>query len=449
MMMISRDYSKQGYYFPAPDGKGKGKWVINPWENGYSDTPWSDEVKEEFKKMEAFVITSPTDPHEVEKWLDSMTYKEFLNNVVGVKSKEIFDFLNPLIASHAPGLGCDIISALSAKHFFSPAMITKAEFDEQASGPPPQIEGASFPGGNAGIARHFVKRLIPDAIKGRDKLQDIIYADVNWDALDREGQAARIRISSTVVDVQHNGAVDAAKDVHVTYIDNKTGKPSRVTAKAVIMAGGQWTNKHIVRDGPSELKDAMDEFHHAPMMIINVAVRHWRFMEKLGISSARWFDGFGWFTNIRAPMSIDGKHAPLDPDKPTVLTFYMPFTDVVSDRGIPHKAQTIVARTALFNMSFKDIEVKIRKQLMDMFAEHGFDDKRDIAGIITNRWGHAYVVPQVGFYHGKDGNPPPAEAVRKGYGRVRFAHSELSGVQLWTTACEEGERAAKQVAEFT
>ena len=73
---------------------------------------------------------------------------------------------------------------------------------------------------------------------------------------------------------------------------------------------------------------------------------------------------------------------------------------------------------------------------------------RDIAGIITNRWGHAYVVPQPGFYFGLNGKPAPWDAVRKGYGRVRFGHSGLTGFQLWDTACDEGERAARQVMEF-
>jgi spermidine dehydrogenase len=38
--------------------------------------------------------------------------------------------------------------------------------------------------------------------------------------------------------------------------------------------------------------------------------------------------------------------------------------------------------------------------------------------------------------------------VRKGYGRVRFGHSELTGFQLWDAACDEGERAVRQVMEI-
>ena len=87
----------------------------------------------------------------------------------------------------------------------------------------------------------------------------------------------------------------------------------------------------------------------------------------------------------------------------------------------------------------------MRRQLVKLFGGAGFDAERDIAGIITNRWGHAYIVPQPGYYFGKDGNPAPREVVRKGFGRAAFGHSELSGEQLWSTAVAEGERATRQL----
>ena len=68
-----------------------------------------------------------------------------------------------------------------------------------------------------------------------------------------------------------------------------------------------------MRDEPESLTQAMDQFHHGPMLTVNVGIRHWRFMERLGISCARWFEheGFGWYTGLRAPMVIGGEHMPL------------------------------------------------------------------------------------------------------------------------------------------
>ena len=89
-------------------------------------------------------------------------------------------------------------------------------------------------------------------------------------------------------------------------------------------------------------------------------------------------------------------------------------------------------------------ELEVRKQLVRLFGEQGFDPREDIAGIILNRWGHAYVSPQPGFYFGQNGNPPAREVVRKGYGRISFGHSELTGVQAWSNGITEGGRAARE-----
>jgi spermidine dehydrogenase len=101
----------------------------------------------------------------------------------------------------------------------------------------------------------------------------------------------------------------------------------------------------------------------------------------------------------------------------------------------------------LFNMSYAQIEAGVREQFTKMFGDCGFDANRDIAGIIANRWGHAYFVGPPGFFFGKDGQPAPKEVLRQRFHRLSFGHSELSGAQMWETAAEEGARAGKQAAE--
>ena len=91
--------------------------------------------------------------------------------------------------------------------------------------------------------------------------------------------------------------------------------------------------------------------------------------------------------------------------------------------------------------------MQIRKQLQQMLGDSGFDAKRDIAGIVINRWGHAYIAPQPGFYFGTPGNPAPLEVIRERYGRIALGHSELSGRQSWGRAAQESRRALKQVLE--
>ena len=185
------------------------------------------------------------------------------------------------------------------------------------------------------------------------------------------------------------------------------------------------------------------QFHHGPILVANVAVRNWKAFAKLGIAAAHWFDGFGFFVNVRQPMKINGIPVPLDPSKPAMLTFYVGFPQ----SGVPIDAQTSAARARLFATSYADFELQIRKQLQQMLGDSGFDARHDIAGIVINRWGHAYIAPQPGFYFGTPSNPAPLEVIRERHGRIAFGHSELSGRQSWGRAAQESRRALKQVLE--
>ena len=124
-----------------------------------------------------------------------------------------------------------------------------------------------------------------------------------------------------------------------------------------------------------------------------------------------------------------------------ILTQYIP----VLQPGVPFPDQCTAARMQLFSMRFADIESAVRDQFTRMFGHYGFDADRDIAAIIANRQGHAYLVNRPGMQFGKDGQPSPMTILRKPFNRIAFSHSELSGAQMWETAAEEGKRAAEQI----
>ena len=437
-MHIGWEQSDTGFYY---EGKG---WSINPWRNGFKDAPLSESTKLALMSMDSF--RTPPVREDWALWLDSMTYEQFLKDVVGIPVEampEITRYINPVAAAEGCGLGADVISAYSAYNFLLPGVVGYYRQQNGGVDPTDELYLASFPGGNAGTARCFVKKMIPGAFKGEYRLHDIVTSPVQWEALDRANQPVRMRLSSTVIQIVHAGRPDSAKGVEITYA--KGGKLYKVSAKAAVCAGQQHVNRHICRDLPEDYKEAMNAFHHAPMMTVNVAVRNWKFMEKLGIASARWFDGFGWWMSLRRNLELDGQPTmPLDPSKPVVFSLYNPFCMP----GIPFPEQCRAARMQLFGMPYKDIEMGVRNQFTKMFGDFGFNADRDIAGIISNRWGHAYVVDPPGFFFGKNGKPAPKDVIRKRFNRMSFAHSELSGQQMWETAAEEGERAANQILEI-
>jgi spermidine dehydrogenase len=436
-MHIGWERADTGFFY---EGKG---WVKNPWRDGFRHAPLPERVRKALVDMDLY--RTPPRRDDWERWLDTMTYQQFLTDIMGIEPDvlpEVLRYLNPVTAAMGCGLGADVISAYSAYNFIQPGVIGYERYALGGADPTDELYLASFPGGHAGTARHFLKKIMPAALQGEYRMADILNSPVQWDQLDRAHEPVRMRLSSTVVAVQHEGSPESARGVIVTY--RRDGRLYRVHAKAAILCGQQHANRHICRDISGEYRAAMNTFHHAPMLTVNVAVRNWKFMEKLGIAAARWFEGFGWWTSLRRNLEIPGQVTqPLDPAKPTVLTMYNPFPIP----GVPFPQQCTAARMQLFNMSYAQIEQAVRAQFTRMFAGAGFDPDHDIAGIITNRWGHAYVVDPPGFFFGKEGQPAPRDILRQRFNRLAFGHSELSGAQMWETAAGEGERAAQQILE--
>jgi spermidine dehydrogenase len=428
-MFWNEDAATLGYYFDKPFAS-KRAWVVNPWSDDLRRAPISEEARRSWLQWKKHTpIQTHGDEAATDRWLDSMSYGDLIVRELGL-SKDVFRLSDPLVATGDYGVSSDVVSAYGAKLLGLPGTGENIITDDVFS----------FPGGNAAILRHIVKTLLPDAIGGTRSFADVLYAPINFSALDRP-QHTRIRLGATVVAVRHDGKPETASGVDVTYLVGD--QLARVRGKAVIVAAGGWVARRIVRDLPPSYVEAYSKFHHGPILVANVAVRNWKAFAKLGISSAHWFDGFGFFVNVRQPMKIDGVPVPLDPSKPAMLTFYVGFPQ----SGVPIDAQTSAARGRLFATSYADFELQIRRQLQQMLGDSGFDAKQDIAGIVINRWGHAYIAPQPGFYFGTPANPAPLEVIRARYGRIAFGHSELSGRQSWGRAAQESRRALKQVLE--
>jgi spermidine dehydrogenase len=362
--------------------------------------------------------------------LDSITLEDHLMEQ-GLSRETIRRFMTPGEGGGF-GLGPDALSGYCAYAFDALHALDDS----------PETGWHAFPGGNAGIARHMVKTLIPDAISGPRTLEAVCRNNVDFTALDRPGQAARIRLRATVVRVEHDGEAEKSAFVWVTYTQD--GRIYRLRARSVVMAGGCWSSKLVVRDLPATHRAAYDQFYRSPCMLANVAVRNWRFLYKLGFSSASWFEGLGSFTSVRKVPNFSTDAKTIGPDSPTVLTLKI----LYCYPGLPIQEQGNRGRAELLSTSFRDYERTIREQMTDMFSPSGFDAGRDIAGIILNRWGHAYVNPQPGFFFGKEGKPAPREILRGApFGRIAFANTDLAGAMDHKSAVLEGHRAVGQLLD--
>jgi spermidine dehydrogenase len=210
------------------------------------------------------------------------------------------------------------------------------------------------------------------------------------------------------------------------------------------MAGGGWMTKHVVRDLDETRRNAYAQFYYSPYLVANVAVRNWRFLYDLGLAGGGWFDGFGRSVSVRTCAKFGVDTPFVGPDLPTVLTFFVDF----AKPGLPVADQGRQGRAELLSTPFTEYERQIREQMTEMFAASGFDPKRDIAGIVLNRWGHPFINPQPGFFFGLNGSPAPRDALRNGpFGRIAFSHADLSGAMDHRDAFIESNRAVNQLLD--
>ena len=429
-----------GLYFGAKFGQKQGLWLTDPWSKKLEGAPISPNAREELLKFQSAGDAGSLAPQypgdAISRRLDSITLEDQMMERHGISRGTIREFLSP-VEGGGYGLGPDALSGYTA---YAADMLHPLDISDETG-------QQMFPDGNGGLARLITKTLIPESIAGKHSLEDVCRNAVNFAALDRAGAAARIRLDSTAVwvkhdDIKHDG--DPSKSEFVTIAYTRGGKTYRVQARSVVMAGGSWTTRHIVRDLPADHVAAYSQFYRTPCMMANVAVRNWRFLYKMGISGCQWFEGLGNYMQVRKLATCGAGAATIGPDSPVVLTIKVLYTYP----GQSTEQQGHLGREEMIATPFRDYERQIRQQFTEMFARSGFDATRDIAGIILNRWGHAYLSPAPGFFFGKDGKPAPGDVLRAApFGRIAFANTDLSGVADHRSSIIEADRAVGQLLD--
>ena len=383
--------STYGFFFGAKWGHNPGIWVKDPWRNSLADTPFPEETKRELLAWRRHQLAHPPLTYDypgdaASRRLDSMTLEDFMVETYGMRRETIRKFFASECAGGF-GLGPDALSGF-LQYMWSKIIPTTDDSMETGI--------QMFPGGNSGMTRLIVKTLIPESIEGPRSMESTWKNPINFGALDRAGQQTRLRLGSTAVRVEHEGEPDKSKFVWVTYTTG--GQVHRVRANAVVMAGGGWMTKHVVRDLDEDRRKAYSHFYYAPYMTANVALRNWNFLAKMGISGGNWLDGFGRFVEVRKMAKFGVDIPVVGPDSSTVLTFFVDF----AKPGLPTAEQGSRGRAEMLGTSYAEYERQVREQMNDMFARTGFDAKRDIAGIVLNRFGHAFINPApASFWNGE------------------------------------------------
>jgi spermidine dehydrogenase len=377
------------------------------------------------------------------QYLNTLTYEDFLSKHVGVTEPEVFNLLRHTGSSYF-GHGTDMIPAMLALGFGLPGMnatslgafnglIRKAlQWTTE-----PYIY--HFPDGNASIARLLVRTLI-DGVAPGSTMQDVVTAPFDYTKLDVAGSPVRLRLRSTVVNVEHDGSVRNAQHVRVTYL--RQGRSQRVKGKRVVLACYNMAIPHICPELPEVQKDALAKLVKVPMCSTNVLLSNWRGIKEKGIgmvySPGRWNKTF----LVDFPVSMDGYQFTDSPDQPLVLHCLRG----VTGEGASPEEQSRSGRYQLLGLAFEDYEREIRRHLSGMLAGTDFDPARDIGAITVNRWPHGYAWnPNPLFNPEYSEGEAPHEIGRRTFGRIAIANSDAGARAYLDCAIDEAARAVGEL----
>ena len=312
----------------------------------------------------------------------------------------------------------------------------------QAEGGGPAVH---FPDGNATVARLLVRWLIPEALPGQTQ-EDSGGARVNYAKLDRANQPARIRLNSTVLNVRHDGAIDRAKEVVITY--SRGGKLYDVRARGCLMACWNMFIPYLIPDLPDKQKKALAYAVKGPIVYTSVAVTNWTAWQKLGIANINAPTMYHTSAALTEASSLGEIQHPQSPSEPIVLHL----TKVPASPGKPRQEQHRLGRAELLATSFETFERKIRDQLARSLGAGGFDPARDIFAITVNRWPHGYAYtynslnePMEWVYTNSENRPNVI--ARQPYGLISIANSDAGASPHTDTAMWEAWRAVGDVLD--
>jgi spermidine dehydrogenase len=358
------------------------------------------------------------------------SYRDYLTRIRGCSDEVANCFQGRTLGFF--GLGCDAVPAADARELGYPGF-DGLGLPGRAATREPYIY--HFPDGNASLARLLVRSLVPDVAPGQS-MDDVVLAAFDYGKLDRDGEAVRIRLDSTCLDVRNAG-----ERVLVGYV--RKGVAHRVEAKHAVLACFHMTIPYIMPEGVAPQREALARNVKTPLVYTNVLVRDWHPWVRLGVHDISAPMSFHSRVKLDFPVSLGGYRHPRDPSEPICL--HLVHVPGAPNRGLDARTQFRIGRARLLDMTFADFEDKIRDELDRMLAEGGFSSARDIAAITVNRWPHGYSYVANSLYDEED-YESVLERARQKVGRVAIANSDAAGDAYAHLAIAEAARAVSELA---
>ncbi|MDX1460234.1 MAG: FAD/NAD(P)-binding protein [Xanthomonadales bacterium] len=299
-----------------------------------------------------------------------------------------------------------------------------------------EYEVAMFPDGNASVARLLVRRLIP-AVSPGSGVEDIVTARFDYRQLDVAGRPVRIRLDSTVVQVE-----DKDGGIVVNYV--RGGTAERVRAGQCVLACWHPVIPHICPQLPEAQKQAQRYQVKRPLLLTNVLLRNSKAHDRLGISGAYCpgrLHGATWL--CKGVESPEYRH-PRGDDGPVAMMFWgMPPS---GSEDLSLRDQHRAGRRELQAMPFDAFEREVRTVCDGMLGPAGFDVERDILAMTVNRWPHGYAYDYLDLWDPEFAEgTAPHEIARRRFGNIAIANADAGANAYTHVAIEQAHRAVGEL----